>query len=201
MLPSTPEGVLLQGGDARREPPIVLARRAGTPYRNGHLLRFSSRIRSSLPLAAAGSWHFRGDVRALALGHAGLLRGSGGGAAGGRPGHRRLGGAMIGRAALRHKRFQQAGAVSCRTVRTRGRAAHRPDPLPSPPRGPGQMSARRRPSPLPSSCRTWSTALTTPPNGKLGWASATSVCSRRSASPAPLLCSVHSVPSSRCCTD
>src|SRR3954451_16764536 len=35
MLPFTPEGVLLQGGDARREPPIVLARRAGTPYRNG----------------------------------------------------------------------------------------------------------------------------------------------------------------------
>ena len=33
---SRPEGVLLQEGDARREPPIVLARRAGTPYRNGH---------------------------------------------------------------------------------------------------------------------------------------------------------------------
>src|SRR4051794_7704791 len=32
MLPSTPGGVLLQGGDARREPPIVLAQRAGTPY-------------------------------------------------------------------------------------------------------------------------------------------------------------------------
>src|SRR4051794_1583594 len=39
MLPSTPEGVLLQEGDARREPPIVLARRAGTPYRNGQLSR------------------------------------------------------------------------------------------------------------------------------------------------------------------
>ena len=40
-----------------------------------------------------------------------------------------LGGAMIGRAALRHKRFQQAGAFSCRAVRTRGRAAHHPGPL------------------------------------------------------------------------
>src|SRR4051812_42136959 len=37
MLPFTPGGVLLQEGDARREPPIVLAQRAGTPYRNGHL--------------------------------------------------------------------------------------------------------------------------------------------------------------------
>src|SRR3954449_696523 len=37
MLPSTPEGVLLQEGDARREPPIVLARCAGTPYRNGQV--------------------------------------------------------------------------------------------------------------------------------------------------------------------
>src|SRR3954453_13894694 len=126
MLPFTPEGVLLQEGDARREPPIVLARRAGTPYRNGQEVWLSPHIRSSLPLATAGSWHFRGDVRALVLGHAGLLRGSRGGAAEGRPGHRRRGGAMIGRAALRHKRFQEAGAFSCRTVRTRGRAAHRP---------------------------------------------------------------------------
>jgi len=38
-------------------------------------------------------------------------------------------------AALRHKRFQEAGAVSCRTVRTRGRAAYRPCPSPLPPRG------------------------------------------------------------------
>src|SRR5690349_20104592 len=41
MLPSTPEGVLLQEGDARREPPIVLARRAGTPYRNGQVFTWS----------------------------------------------------------------------------------------------------------------------------------------------------------------
>src|SRR4051795_5430835 len=163
MLPFTPGGVLLQGGDARREPPIVLARRAGTPYRNGHTLWIFVAHRSSLPLAAAGSWHFRGDVRALALGHAGLLRGSGGGAAEGRPGHRCRGGAMIGRLALLHKRFQEAGAFSCRTVRTRRRAAHRPCSSPLPPRGTGQTSARRRPSPLPSSCRTWSTALRTPP--------------------------------------
>src|SRR5690348_11845190 len=125
MLPFTPGGVLLQGGDVRREPPIVLARRAGTPYRNGQLIVCSVAHRSSLPLAAAGSWHFRGDVRALALGHAGLLR-RGDGAAESRPGHRRRGGAMIGRAALCYKRFQEAGAFSCRTVRTRGRAAHRP---------------------------------------------------------------------------
>src|SRR3954447_6282345 len=38
ILPFTPEGVLLQEGDARREPPIVLAQCAGTPYRNGHLV-------------------------------------------------------------------------------------------------------------------------------------------------------------------
>src|SRR3954447_18277466 len=162
MLPSTPGGVLLQEGDARREPPIVLARRAGAPYRNGQV--FAWFVAHPLEPAAptAGSWHFRGNVRALALGHAGLLRGSRGGAAEGRPGHRRRGGAMIGRAALRHKRFQEAGTFSCRTVRTRGGAAHRPDPLPPPPRGTAQTSARRRLSPLPSSCRTWSTALRTP---------------------------------------
>ena len=61
----------------------------------------------------------------------------------------RLGGAMIGRAALRHKRFQQAGAFSCRTVRTRDRAAHAPSsppppcpPVLAPPRCP--RSAARR---------------------------------------------------------
>src|SRR4051795_1326617 len=145
MLPFTPGGVLLQGGDARREPPIVLARRAGTPYRNGHTLWIFVAHRSSLPLAAAGSWHFRGDVRALALGHAGLLRwgwrrGRGPARA------RRRGGAVIGRAALRHKRFQEAGAFSCRTVRTRGGAA------PGPGReaggaGPSPLVAQRRPPP------------------------------------------------------
>src|SRR3954451_9463012 len=134
MLPSTPEGVLLQEGDARREPPIVLARRAGTPYRNGHSIVVSVAHPLEPAAPTAGSWHFRGDVRALALSHAGLLRGARGGADEGPPGvrgrgpagARRRGGAMIGRAALRHKRFQQAGVFSCRTVRTRGRAAHRP---------------------------------------------------------------------------
>src|SRR3954451_20792543 len=111
MLPFTPEGVLLQEGDARREPPIVLARRAGTPYRNGQEVLDSVAHPLEPAAPTAGSWHFRGDVRALALGHAGLLLGSPGGAAEGRPGHGCRGGAMIGRAALRHKRFQEAGAV------------------------------------------------------------------------------------------
>src|SRR5689334_737621 len=44
MLPFTPEGVLLREGDVRREPPIVLARRAGTPYRNRHWFWISSHI-------------------------------------------------------------------------------------------------------------------------------------------------------------
>jgi gamma-glutamyl:cysteine ligase YbdK (ATP-grasp superfamily) len=35
MLPFTPEGVLLQEGDVRREPPIVLALSASTPYETG----------------------------------------------------------------------------------------------------------------------------------------------------------------------
>src|SRR4051794_25473923 len=60
MLPSTPEGVLLQGGDARREPPIVLARRAGTPYRNGHLISCSVAHPLEPAAPTAGSWHFRG---------------------------------------------------------------------------------------------------------------------------------------------
>ena len=38
MLPFTPEGVLLQEGDVRREPPFVLALSASTPYRNGQLI-------------------------------------------------------------------------------------------------------------------------------------------------------------------
>src|SRR5688572_5549993 len=50
MLPFTPEGVLLQEGDVRREPPIVLALSASTPYRNGHLIRSSVAYRSSPPL-------------------------------------------------------------------------------------------------------------------------------------------------------
>ena len=122
---SRPEGVLLQGGDVRREPPIVLAQRAGTPYRNGQVFTWSVAHPLEPAAPTAGSWHFRGDVRRLALGHAGLLRwgrrrGRGPARA------RRLGGAMIGRAALRHKRFQEAGAFSCRTVRTRRRAADCP---------------------------------------------------------------------------
>src|SRR3954453_9187628 len=74
MLPSTPGGVLLQEGDARREPPIVLARRAGTPYRNGQQVLVIAAHPLEPAVGAAGSWHFRGDVRTLALGHAGLLR-------------------------------------------------------------------------------------------------------------------------------
>jgi gamma-glutamyl:cysteine ligase YbdK (ATP-grasp superfamily) len=35
MLPFTPEGVLLQEGDVRQEPPFVLALSASTPYRVG----------------------------------------------------------------------------------------------------------------------------------------------------------------------
>src|SRR4051794_31632497 len=92
------------------------------PIETGTCFEIPSHIRSSLPLAPAGSWHFRGDVRALALGHAGLLRWDGG-AAEVRPGRRRLGGAMIGRAALLHKRFQETGPPCCQAARAWGWAA------------------------------------------------------------------------------
>jgi len=54
------------------------------PIETGTYLDGLSHIRSSLPLARQARGISGGDVRALALGHAGLLR-WGGGAAEGRP--------------------------------------------------------------------------------------------------------------------
>jgi hypothetical protein len=96
----------------RQEPPIALALRASTPYRNRHLIVNSVAHRSSLPLAAAGSWHFWGMCERLLLAHVGLLHGPGGVVAGksqARPWHQ--GSAMIGGLALLHKQFQEAGRL------------------------------------------------------------------------------------------
>src|SRR5215213_3366862 len=112
MLPFTPEGVLLQEGDVRREPPFVLALCASTPYRNGQEVTDSVAHRSSLPFAPAGSWHFWGMCERLLLAHAGLLHGPGGVVAGkGRARPRHQGSAMIGGLALLHKPFQEAGPL------------------------------------------------------------------------------------------
>src|SRR5215212_3079517 len=112
MLPFTPEGVLLQEGDVRQEPPFVLALRACTPYRNGQLIWI---CRTSLEPAAptVGSWHFWGMCERLLLAHAGLLHGPGEVVAGkGRARPWRQGSAMIGGLALLHKQFQEAGLLS-----------------------------------------------------------------------------------------
>src|SRR5687767_11656194 len=103
MLPFTPEGVLLQEGDVRREPPIVLALSASTPYRNGQVIRSSVAHRSSLPFPRQARGVF-GMCERLLLAHAGLLHGPGGMVAGkgrARPWHQ--GSAMIGGLAVLHK--------------------------------------------------------------------------------------------------
>jgi hypothetical protein len=63
MLPFTPEGVLLQEGDVRREPLFVLALRASTPYRNRHRVWLSPHI-ARARRANGGLVAFLGDVRA-----------------------------------------------------------------------------------------------------------------------------------------
>jgi hypothetical protein len=62
MLPFTPEGVLLQEGDVRQEPLIVLALRASTLYENRQqdlVLSHIARARR----ANGGLVAFLGDVR------------------------------------------------------------------------------------------------------------------------------------------
>jgi hypothetical protein len=117
MLPFTPEGVLLQEGDVRREPPIVLALSASTPYRNGRLLRVLSHIaracRSRGRLVA-----FLECANGLLLAHAGLLQWPGVVVADegrARPWHQ--GSAMIGGLALLHKQFQNNGRLSWQSAR------------------------------------------------------------------------------------
>jgi hypothetical protein len=118
MLPFTPEGVLLQEGDVRREPPFVLALCASTPYRNGQKALDSVAHRSSLPLAAAGSWHFWGCANGLLLAHSGLLQWPGGSVASkGQAGPWHRDGAMIGGLAVLHKQFQKAGSAFWQTRR------------------------------------------------------------------------------------
>ena len=112
MLPFTPEGVLLQEGDVRREPPIVLALCASTPYRNGQEVLDSVAHRSSLPFPRQARGVF-GMCERLLLAHAGLLQWPGEVVAGkgrARPWHQ--GSAMIGGLALLHKQFQEAGLLS-----------------------------------------------------------------------------------------
>ena len=97
----------------RREPPIVLALSASTPYRNRHGVYEFCRTSLEPAAPAAGSWHFWGCANGLLLAHAGLLHGPGGVVAGkgrARPWHQ--GSAMIGGLALLHKQFQEAGRLS-----------------------------------------------------------------------------------------
>ena len=111
MLPFTPEGVLLQEGDVRREPPIVLALSASTPYRNGHTVLDLSHI-ARARRSNGGLVAFLRCANGLPLAHAGLLHGPGGIVAGkGRARPWRQGGAMIGGLALLHKQFQEAGRL------------------------------------------------------------------------------------------
>src|SRR5215207_1890000 len=77
MLPFTPEGVLLQEGDVRQEPPIVLALSASTPYRNGRILSVLSHI-ARARRANGGLVAFLGCANGLLLAHAGLLHWPGG---------------------------------------------------------------------------------------------------------------------------
>ena len=117
MLPFTPEGVLLQEGDVRREPLFVLALCASTPYRNGQLFMSSVAHRSSLPFPRQARGVF-GMCERLLLAHAGLLHGPRGVVAGkGQACPRHQGSAMIGGLALLHKQFQEAGSAFWQTRR------------------------------------------------------------------------------------
>src|SRR5687767_11393955 len=112
MLPFTPEGVLLQEGDVRREPPFVLALRASTPYRNGQDFTSSVAHRSSPPRQRWARGISGGMCERLVLAHAGLLYEPGGIVAGkGRARPWRQGSAMIGGLVLLHKQIQEAGRL------------------------------------------------------------------------------------------